>query len=135
MRIVRYLTLSYPRGVLLLMLAALATKLLVPGGYMLAPEGRSITISLCSGYGPLTAHIDIPIGKGKDEPHTPHHNDGAAPCPFSALALHSLAAVDSVPVMSALLPVFTARFFIRREAPIARRAFLRPPLRAPPTRS
>ena len=142
--------------------ATLLMKLLVPTGYMPVVANGMVGMVLCSGAAParsaVTAQaVTITSMSAADMtasmPGMMHHQDGVAaahgsghedgsghqgktmPCAFAGLSAPSLAAAD--PLLLALAIAFVIAAGFRRGRPsIARpRAFLRPPLRGPPSRT
>lgn len=109
---------------------AMFLKALVPAGYMVGGESGSITIEICTGYGPVTTTLAIP---GLE-----HHQDKSdhpgkeMPCAFSGLTAPSLACAD--PALLVLAIAFIVAAILRPEILVAPSApaFLRPPLRGPP---
>jgi len=119
----------------LLCAATLLVKLLVPTGFMIGGEHGRITIELCSGVvaQPMTMampdmHGDMPdYGKSKD------HGKAEMPCAFSSLSAASLAAVDPVQLAALIAFVMGVALAGRALPAPSARAYLRPPLRGPPT--
>ncbi|MEO9130161.1 MAG: DUF2946 family protein [Sphingomonas sp.] len=116
-----------------LLVCALAMRMLVPSGFMPIFSGGAITIELCSGYEPQ------PMAMAMAMPGMTHHDGkkdqpGKAemPCAFSLLAASSLAAAD--PIQLAIFVVFVMALGSIAAQPIAIDvpSRLRPPLRAPP---
>jgi hypothetical protein len=120
-----------PTVAVLLVALALAMKLLVPSGYMLAPSSKYLTVLVCSGTNMDPVTIKVPMAP--KAPGTGDHDKAAKDaCAFSALGHASLAAVDSILLAAAILFVLALGFL---PAPTVRRALpthLRPPLRGPP---
>lgn len=116
-----------------LVASALLMKVLVPAGFMPVVSAGSITIELCSGYGPQKITIAMP-GMNHQQ-HKPDHQGKEMPCAFSGLSAPSLAAAD--PLLLAVAIAFIIATVFRVATPSAARtpAFLRPPLRGPPTRA
>ncbi|RDE06419.1 hypothetical protein DVW87_01475 [Sphingomonas aracearum] len=122
--------------VALLLLAALAMRVVVPAGFMPVFDGGRVTLALCDGFGPVApaapaaAMPDMAHGHG---PVHEHPTDGAtSPCAFADLALPALGAADPIVLLAALAFVAVLALL---QAPLplpalARR--LRPPLRGPP---
>lgn len=115
--------------------ATLLLKLLVPTGYMIGNDHGRITITICSGTAPRTMtmemsgmHGDMPDhGKSKD------HGKAEMPCAFSGLSAAMIGTVD--PIQFAALIVFILALGLITTTPPApsRPAYLRPPLRGPPS--
>lgn len=119
------------RLAVLLCVATLALKLLVPTGFMIGSQHGRITIELCSGVQPPTTamagmHGDMP-DHGKQD-----HGKAEMPCAFSGLSAASLGAVD--PIQLAVLIAFIMAIGVSPAVlpAVARRSYLRPPLRGPP---
>ena len=109
---------------------AMFLKVLVPAGFMVGNQAGSITIEICTGYGPMKATMVIPgMAHHQDKPD---HQGKEVPCAFSGLNAPSMTAAD--PVLLALAIAFIIATIFRAEIPIVARApaFLRPPLRGPP---
>jgi hypothetical protein len=110
---------------------ALLMKVLVPAGYMIGNSAGTITVELCSGYGPMKMTMAIP---GMDQHQDKGDHQGKEmPCAFSGLATPSLAAVD--PLLLALVIAFIVAtvFRIATFGTVSAPGRLRPPLRGPPT--
>lgn len=118
-----------------LILAALLMKMLVPTGYMASPSAGSITIELCSGFGPQKMVAAMPGMAHHQEAPEGGHGKAEQPCAFAGLSVPSLAATD--PVILALAIAFIVAMAFRAVAArfVMAPAFLRPPLRGPPTAS
>ena len=114
-----------------LVMATLAMKALIPGGYMLAAQDKVITVQLCddTGAGHLTAQVAIPMKPGSATGTTDH---AKGTCPYSSLAHASLAGADPLVLALALAFVLALGFLPLPPRPWARPAFLHPPLRGPP---
>jgi hypothetical protein len=137
---VRHLLAQRQLAVLICM-AALLLKLLVPTGYMIAVDHGRLAITVCSGLAPASgasgmsamdhgtamAH-DADAGSGKSS----EHGKPDMPCAFAGLSAQVLGSVDLVLLAIALaaVAVMALRAVPRvtpRPAP-----YLRPPLRGPP---
>lgn len=116
-----------------LLAVALLVKALVPAGYMVAAQGDTFVIELCSGTTTRTMVMTIPSADDSDGQHDRSAQGKAdMPCAFAGLSLTSLAATDPIVLAAALLFVMgLALRPILPRAPLKRR-FLRPPLRGPP---
>lgn len=117
----------------LVCVAALATKLLVPSGYMVSPGHGRIAITICSGVDSGSASMDMPgMQTGADHGQPKEHGKAEMPCAFSSLLAQALAAADAVLLIAA------AAFLLRLGRLPARAAarpvtrYLRPPSRGPP---
>ena len=118
----------------LLLLAALAARLLAPAGFMPAFGAQGFAIVLCSGHGPVTAMADMTMhDMGGHVPAAPEdHAKTDMPCGFSGLATPGLAGADPVLLALALLFIVATALFTRPIFCVRRVARLRPPLRGPP---
>ena len=114
---------------------ALLMKVMVPTGYMLGTSTGSITIELCSGYGPMTMTMTIAIPRMAHHGGKSDHGKAAQPCAFSGLSAPSLAAAD--PILLALALAFIIALAFRPQTPslVQAPAFLRPPTTGPPAHS
>ena len=110
---------------LLLLLAALALRIVVPGNWMPVSDARGdITLALCSGAAPLVVHLDQKV------PQPPRD-----PCPF-ALANGGALLTPGLPALSVPAPVIGSlapTALIAAKLVAARQ--LRPPARGPPRHS
>ena len=121
------------RWALWLIAAALCMKVLVPAGYMVGEDSRMLTIRICadaSGHDVLR-QIALPAAEHKAPGSDKARADSV--CPFSALGHGAIGGTD--PILLALAILFLlALGFAPASAPAPRRiAYLRPPLRGPPT--
>ena len=107
-------------------------KVLVPAGYMPTVSGNSMIIQICSGYGPMTMAMPIP-GKNDSTGQNEHQGKAEMPCAFSGLYAPSLAATDPVLLALAILFIMVAAIRVAIPVPASSPAYLRPPLRGPPT--
>ena len=66
-------------------LLAMFSRALVPAGYMLTPseDGRFVSITLCTGYGPANAVLDFRTGTLADADHEPTDGAQSTACPFA----------------------------------------------------
>lgn len=115
--------------------AALILKLLVPTGYMVGSDHGRIAIILCSGTMPAPMTMAMPGMHGDRGDHDPSKDHGKTemPCAFAGLSAVAMAAID--PILLADLIVFVVAFGLSGILlPIpSGPAYLRPPLRGPPT--
>lgn len=119
---------------LLLCVATLLLKLLVPTGYMIDSVHERLTITICSGVEPRTMTMEMPGMHGDMPGHGKSGDHGKAemPCAFSGLSASALGAID--PIQLAALTAFVmAMGIIGLALPLpSTPAYLRPPLRGPP---
>lgn len=116
---------------LLLVVATLCMKALVPAGYMIGQDTKVLTVQICyDGLGhSLTKQIAIPM-KGEPSDSTSKHEKGE--CPFSSLSQASLGGADAALLAIALAFILALGFAPVRSALPQRVFHLRPPLRGPP---
>ncbi|MGI4876585.1 MAG: DUF2946 family protein [Janthinobacterium lividum] len=128
------------RRLLALVLVALAllVRFAVPAGYMPVFSGNTVTIALCSGSGPMKLAMpgmsDHDSGDHDTGDHdTGEHGKGEMPCGFAGLAAPIVTGAD--PIVLALGVAFIVATVFRAVAPRPRAlpAYLRPPLRGPPS--
>lgn len=124
--LVRYRTLA-----LLVVLAALCMKIVVPTGYMVGQNSKVWAIQICDeAVGNHAAkQLVIPMKDGGSESG---QKQGKGECPFTALSVASMMGAD--PLLLALALAFIlALGFAPAPVPLPRRvSHLRPPLRGPP---
>lgn len=117
----------------LLCVAALLLKLLVPAGYMLSTAHGRVAMTICTGFVEAGPPSDMPGMNGSMPAHGPKdHGKAEMPCPFASLAAAPLPAVD--PVLLVALIAFIMAVGLRQATmpvPPGHR-HLRPPLRGPP---
>jgi hypothetical protein len=131
---IRHFCRRHRRLAALLVALALCLKLLVPAGYMVGSESRTLTVSICADAegAHLTRQIVLPV-KGEDGKSSEHGK--SAPCPYAALGMASLPGADTVLLALALAFIVALGFAPVPAVPLRRTAFLRPPLRGPPARA
>ena len=117
---------------LLLVMATLCMKALVPAGYMVGDHSKVLTIQLChEGFGGAIAkQIVIPVKSESTD--SPGGKQDKGECPFSALTMASMAGADPALLALALAFILALGFAPVRTALPGRILHLRPPLRGPP---
>ena len=125
----RHHVLQHRRLVACLIALALLMKVLVPTGYMLGTSAGSITVELCSGYGPMTMRMP---GMAHHQSENGGHGKAEQPCAFSGLSAPLLGVAD--PTLLALVLAFIVATAFRASARdlVQTPAFLRPPTTGPP---
>lgn len=110
---------------------ALLMKVLVPSGYMFGRSAGSMTIELCSGFGPQSRAMAMPgmAGHGDEKQK---HGKAEQPCAFAGLSAPSLAGADSIALVGLIAFVMMTLFRSPSASVVLLRAFLRPRLRGPP---
>ncbi|MGA1797351.1 hypothetical protein VH567_01050 [Sphingomonas sp. 4RDLI-65] len=132
---------------ILVCLAALAMKLLVPSGYMIASDHGRLAITLCPGVSsqaiampmamatPMTMsmHADMADhAMPQDHGSSKEHGKTEMPCAFSSLSAQALGAVDPILLVLAIAFVMALGLRAIRPLPTSLPRYLRPPLRGPP---
>ncbi len=115
-----------------LVVLTLLMKMLVPTGYMFGTSSTgSITIELCSGFGPVA--IAAPR-HGMTHHHGQHDHKGKEmpPCAFSGLSAASLGGTDPLLLALAIAFIVTTVFLSVVPSAVVLPTYLRPPLRGPP---
>jgi hypothetical protein len=118
----------------LICVATLLLKLLVPTGYMIDSDHGRITITICSGIAPTTVTMEMPGMHGDmvDHGQPKDHGKAEMPCAFSGLSAATLAAVDPIQLVVLIAFVMSVGLAGSAMPPPSRRGQLRPPLRGPP---
>jgi len=133
----RALTHRYARLALVLLALAFAVKALVPAGYMISPAGeRFLTVTICADASGTPKQMRIAI-LDKNEAGGDHSEaaDTSQPCAFSGLGHAALGGVDPLLLVAALAFILLVGLAPLRAPPAHDIAFLRPPLRGPPSLS
>ncbi|MCH4893192.1 hypothetical protein GO308_08745 [Sphingomonas sp. SFZ2018-12] len=112
---------------------ALLVRALVPGGYMIATTGGTITVQVCAETGMTPEQITIALPGGG---HDGTDGDGDArakmPCAFAGLAMPMLAGADPIQLAIALVAILALGLAARQVPTLRTVARLRPPSHAPP---
>lgn len=118
----------------LLLACTLATRLIVPAGFMPAIANGTVGLTICSGIMPAAAPAHAMPGMHHAAGHERDGADGKAsmPCAFAGLGMAAIGAVPPAMLAAALGYAFllVLRAIVRLPLPPSPR--LRPPLRAPP---
>jgi hypothetical protein len=129
------LTRKHARLSLALVVFALAVKALLPAGFMVSAAGeRFLTVTICADASGTPKQMQIAI-QDKDDIGGDHSEaaDKGQPCAFSGLGHAGLGGVDPVLLAAALAFILLAGFAPPRAPALRDIAFLRPPLRGPPS--
>ncbi len=111
---------------------ALCMKVAVPTGFMIGAGANSLSITICDGQGSAQVkQISLP------QPGHAHEipgESGKAPdaCPYAALGMAALSGTPALLLVVALAFILICGVWPTAAPQPAQRAFLRPPLRAPP---
>ena len=125
---------------LLVCVAALLLKLLVPAGYMIGSDHGRFSVTICSGVEPRTVTMVMPgmhgdmahLGKSKEHGNSKDHGKAEMPCAFAGLSAAALGAIDPLQ-LAALVGFILAVGVIGLALPApSTTPHLRPPLRGPP---
>ena len=114
----------------LLVALALAIKALVPAGYMVGPQARTLSIEICDGQSHQIASQIVVPQTGKAGGGERGKVDGT--CSYSVLGHAGLAGADTLQLALALAFIMALGFATPPAARVARASHLRPPLRGPP---
>lgn len=116
---------------LLVVMAALCMKIVVPTGFMIGQNSKVLTVQLCTdGLGhAVAAKIVIPM---KGDPADSSGKQGKAECPFASLSMASMSGTDPAFLALALAFILALGFAPARTSHSKRVSYLRPPLRGPP---
>jgi hypothetical protein len=133
MRSIRILLRAYPALALAVLAMALAIKAIVPAGYMLAADSKSLflTVTVCTGIDTMQKTIAIPVHKSQDGKSS-HEQASDNPCAFTALSHAPIVGADGILLALALLFVVAAGFVSITPTMAQTWRRLRPPLRGPP---
>jgi len=116
----------------LLLAASLCLKAFMPAGYMVASQNHILTVRICadSTGEHLTQTIVLPAKGRSGEGQS---NGSGDSCPFSTLSMNATAGADFVLLSLALAFILALGFAPRPLPELGRTAYVRPPLRGPPT--
>ena len=115
---------------LVIIVVALAMKVIVPAGFMPAAQGNVLTIVMCDGSGQAIADKIVVSVPGKPEAGKVIKHEGT--CPWGGQSHDALGAVDAVLAAILLLWILSQAFRPVSSAALGSAAYLRPPLRGPP---
>lgn len=130
----RTLLAQRPVPLLLLCVAALLLRLLVPTGYMVSSDQGQLSVVICSGVEARTVTMNMPGMQGDmpDHGNSTDHGTVELPCAFSGLSTPALSATDAVQLAALIAFVIATGAAGVVLPPPATRPYLRPPLRGPP---
>lgn len=131
MQVLRAFLLQHRLLALVVVMAALCMKIVMPTGFMIGQNSKVLTVQICDdAVGNLVVkQLVIPM---KDGGGDSRHEQGKGDCPFSSLSMASMTGAD--PTLLALALAFIlALGFAPASFPLSKRIqHLRPPLRGPP---
>ena len=116
---------------MIVVLAALCMKAVVPAGFMIGQDSRTFTVRICdeTQLGHVAKQLVIPM---KDGHHDPAGPEAKGTCAFATLGMASLGSVDPVLLALAIAFILALGFAAVPIPPRGRQSHLRPPLRGPP---
>lgn len=131
MNLVRAFFLRYRALALVLVLATLCMKALVPTGFMIGQNSKVLTVQICDdAFGNhAVKQIAIPMKDGSSDSTG---KQGKGDCPFSSLSMASMTGADPALLALALAFILALGFAPTRTSHLKRVSYLRPPLRGPP---
>jgi hypothetical protein len=124
-----------------LVLAVLASRLLVPGGYMPVVSDDGIRIMICPGVVPAAAPMTMAAPGAKTMAmhgmdHSRHGGDQTPrtemPCAFAGFGMPAMSGADPVLLVVALVFATAIVRHLREHLPPRAAPRLRPPTRGPP---
>ena len=129
MKSLRAFLMRYRALSLVLILAALGMKIVVPTGFMIGTDSKVLAVQICDDTqgNHAVKHLVIPM-KGGDA----GGKQAKADCPFASLSMASLTGADPTLLGLALAFILALGFAPTPHLPAKRPAHLRPPLRGPP---
>lgn len=129
----RALMLRHRAMALMLVMAALCMKALIPTGYMVEQGAKTLTIELCSDglNETVTRQIAIPM-KSDADGRSGDHGAADSDCAYSSLQMASLGGDEPAWIADALVFIMATGFAPPATPAILATSDLRPPLRGPP---
>jgi hypothetical protein len=125
----RRLCRTHARIAALIVALALVVRVLVPAGFMPVVANGTITVSICTGYGPMQMDMKAPGAMGGD---MGQGHKMQQPCAFSDLAMPGLPGADPILLAVALAFIIAASFLATPALLLRRERHAWPPLRGPP---
>ena len=131
MNLVRAFFLRHRALAIVLVLATLCMKAIVPTGFMIGQNAKVLTVQICDdAFGNhAVKQIAIPMKDGSSESGS---KQGKGECPFTSLSMASMSGADPALLALALAFILALGFVPTRTAYPERVFHLRPPLRGPP---
>ena len=128
---IRALLMRHRALALLVVIAALCMKALVPTGFMIGQNSKVLTVQICNDtFGNhAVKQLIIPMKDGSSESGG---KQGKGECPFSSLSMASMTGIDPALLALALAFILALGFAPVQTAQSKRVFHLRPPLRGPP---
>ena len=131
MNLVRAFFLRHRALAIVLVLATLCMKAIVPTGFMIGQNSKVLTVQICDdAFGNhAVKQIAIPMEDGSSDSSG---KQGKGECPFTSLSMASMSGADPALLALALAFILALGFVSTRTAHPERVFHLRPPLRGPP---
>ena len=128
----RLLLRTHYRLAMLLVVAALLVKAVVPVGYMVGQSSKTFTVKICAdGSGEMQSRaITVPIKPGSHDSQDAARSGKA--CAYSATSMAALGGADVLLLAIALLFILALGFAPIKPIQLQQTYHLRPPLRGPP---
>lgn len=115
----------------LLFALALALKALVPSGYMISTDSKTITVMICNGSEGAKQTIAIPMNTETGSHHKESDKSSEA-CASGSFSKSTMTMTDPIQLVLALAFILLAGRMVSITIPSARVIRWRPPLRGPP---
>ena len=131
MYLMRALLLRHRALALLVVMAALCMKIVVPTGFMIGQNSKVLTVQICNEAigNHAWKQIVIPM---KESGGDSDRKQGKVDCPFASLSMASMTGADPALLALALAFILALGFAPARTSLPKRVSYLRPPLRGPP---
>lgn len=119
---------------LMMIMAALCMKIMVPAGFMAGQDSKILTVQLCAdAYGNQSVkQLVIPMEDEGSGPGSKHDSNSAGLCHFASLSFASMSAAAPELLAVALAFILALGFALVRAFLPKGISHLRPPLRGPP---
>lgn len=131
MSVIRRLLLNNGLWFAVLFALALAVKALVPSGYMISSDSKTITVMICNGAEGAQQTIAIPLETGTGSHHSGSDNSPEV-CASGSFSQSTMTMTDPIQLAMTLAFIMLAGLVIAVAIPSARPVRWRPPLRGPP---
>ena len=131
MSVMRAFLMRHRALALLVVMAALCMKIVVPTGFMIGQNSKVLTVQICDEVfgNHAVKQIVIPM---KDGGSDSGQKQGKGECPFASLSMASMTGADPALLALALAFILALGFAPARITLPKRVSHLRPPLRGPP---
>lgn len=131
MTVMRALLMRHRALALLMVMAALCMKIVVPTGFMIGQNSKVLTVEICADAfgGHTVKQLVIPMKDGGSDSGS---KQGKSECPFASLSMGSMSGADPALLALALAFILALGFAPARITLPKRVLHLRPPLRGPP---